>query len=168
MAFRFWIGSESGLTKILDAMKRKVAVDQVRDSAARLRRRGIEVGIVHHAGLRRRGALGPAGDRRSPEAYGAGCVLTTLSYPIKGTPYYHAVADRLSAARPWHESTDRDLVVRGRPVKTYYDFARRWMTAEVARDQHWRRGRYARAARAASSALVGRVGMAVTEHWRQR
>jgi hypothetical protein len=53
-------------------------------------------------------------------------------------------------------------------VRSYYDFARRWMTAEVARDQHWRRGRYARAARSASSALVGRLGMAVTEHWRER
>lgn len=101
--------------------------------------------------------------RTAPDVF-----LTTVSYPIKGTPYYDAVADRLSAARPWHQSTDRDLVVRGRPVKTYYDFARRWMTAEVARDHHWRRGRYARAAKAASSALVGRVGMAVTEHWRQR
>jgi hypothetical protein len=74
----------------------------------------------------------------------------------------------LSSPKAWHESTDRDLVVRGRPVRRYYDFARRWMTAEVARDQHWRRGRYADAAKSASSALVGRLGMAVTEHWRER
>ena len=67
--------------------------------------------------------------------------LTTVSYPIKGTPYYDQVADRLSSPQSWAEGTDRDLVVRGRPVRTYYDFARRWMTAEVAKDQHWRRGR---------------------------
>ena len=93
--------------------------------------------------------------------------LTTVSYPIKGTPYYAQVADRL-APQEWSGATDRDLVVRGRPVRTYYDFARRWMTAEVARDQHWRRGRYAQAARSASSALIGRLGMAVTAGWRER
>src|SRR5688572_6029636 len=43
--FRVWIGSESGSQRILDAMKRKVSVDQVRDAAARLRRHGIEVGM---------------------------------------------------------------------------------------------------------------------------
>jgi anaerobic magnesium-protoporphyrin IX monomethyl ester cyclase len=166
--FRVWIGSESGSQKILDAMKRKVAVDQVRDSAQRLRRRGIEVGMFIMLGYDGEDSsdLQATVDhlkRTAPDVF-----LTTVSYPIKGTPYYSAIADRLAAARPWHESTDRDLIVRGRPVKTYYDFARRWMTAEVARDRHWQRGRYARAAQAASSALVGRVGMAVTEHWRQR
>ena len=43
--FRVWIGSESGSQRVLDAMKRKVSVDQVRDTAARLRRHGIEVGM---------------------------------------------------------------------------------------------------------------------------
>jgi radical SAM superfamily enzyme YgiQ (UPF0313 family) len=94
--------------------------------------------------------------------------LTTVSYPIKGTPYYEQVKARLVTPRPWAEATDRDLVVRGRPVRRYYDFARRWIVSEVSRDEHWRRRRYGRAARAASSALVGRVGMALTEHWRER
>ena len=43
--FRVWIGSESGSQRILDAMKRKVLVDQVRDAAGELRRHGIEVGM---------------------------------------------------------------------------------------------------------------------------
>jgi hypothetical protein len=94
--------------------------------------------------------------------------LTTVSYPIKGTPYYEPIAGRLRSPKPWHQATDRDLVVTGRPVRRYYDFARRWMTAEVARDRHWRRGEYASAARSASSALVGRLGMAVTQNWRER
>jgi hypothetical protein len=42
------------------------------------------------------------------------------------------------------------------------------MPAEVARDRHWRRGEYASAARSASSALVGRLGMAVTQNWKER
>jgi len=165
--FRVWIGSESGSQRILDAMKRKVSVEQVRDSARRLRRHGIEVGMFIMLGYdgERMEDLQATVDhlkQTAPEVF-----LTTVSYPIKGTPYYDQVADRL-APQSWAEATDRDLVVRGRPVRTYYDFARRWMTAEVAKDQHWRGGRYAKAARSASSALVGRIGMAVTANWRER
>jgi radical SAM superfamily enzyme YgiQ (UPF0313 family) len=166
--FRVWIGSESGSQKVLDAMKRQVSVDQVRTTAARLRRRGIEVGMFIMLGYDGEEVrdLEDTVDhlkRTSPDVF-----LTTVSYPIKGTPYYESVAARLSSPRPWHQATDRDLVIKGRPVKRYYDFARRWMTAEVARDRHWRRGDYASAARSASSALVGRLGMAVTQHWRER
>ncbi len=166
--FRVWIGSESGSQRILDAMKRKVSIDQVHTAADRLRRRGIEVGMFIMLGydgeqMADLQATVEHLKRTAPDVF-----LTTVSYPIKGTPYYDTVSDRLASPKAWHEGTDRDLVVRGRPVRRYYDFARRWMTAEVARDQHWRRGRYARAAQSASSALVGRLGMAVTEHWRER
>ena len=165
--FRVWIGSESGSQRVLDAMKRKVSVDQVRDTADRLRRQGIEVGMFIMLGydgeeMQDLQATVDHLKRTAPDIF-----LTTVSYPIKGTPYYQQVADRL-APQEWAEGTDRELLVRGRPVKTYYDFARRWMTAEVAKEQHWRRGEYASAARSASSALVGRIGMAVTSNWRER
>lgn len=166
--FRVWIGSESGSQRILDAMKRKVQVDQVRETAARLKKRGIEVGMFIMFGFdgERIEDLRATVDhlkRTAPDVF-----LTTVSYPIKGTPYYQQVQDRLVARKPWSESTDRDLVVKGRPVQRYYDFARRWVSAEVARDQHWRGRRYGSAARAASSAVVGRVGMAITGSWRER
>jgi hypothetical protein len=96
--------------------------------------------------------------RTAPDIY-----LTTVSYPIKGTPYYAAVAERISASGAWADRTDRDVAIAGRPRRRYYDFARRWIAGEVARAEHWQRGRYARAVRAASSALVGRVGMALTQ-----
>jgi radical SAM superfamily enzyme YgiQ (UPF0313 family) len=89
--------------------------------------------------------------------------FTTVSYPIKGTPYYDRVASRIVAPRPWAERTDRDLLIQGRPSRRYYDFARRWISGEVARHDHWQRGNYARAARAATSAMVGRLGMRLTE-----
>lgn len=166
--FRVWIGSESGSQRVLDAMKRKVTIDQVRDTAARLKRRGIEVGMFIMLGFDGEDIsdLRATVDhlkRTAPDVF-----LTTVSYPIKGTPYYQRVADRLTSPVEWARGTDRDLIVRGRPVRRYYDFARRWMTAEVARDLHWKRRSYALAARAASSALVGRLGMAVTEHWREQ
>ena len=118
--FRVWIGSESGSQRILDAMKRKVSVDQVRDSARRLRRHGIEVGMFIMLGydgeqIEDLRATVDHLKHTAPDVF-----LTTVSYPIKGTPYYDQVAGRL-APQSWNDHTDRDLVVRGRPVRTYYD-----------------------------------------------
>ena len=166
--FRVWIGSESGSQRVLDAMKRRVTVDRVREASALLRRHGIEVGMFIMLGYDGEELTDLRATVDHLKLTAPDVFLTTVSYPIKGTPYYEQVADRLSSPHPWSEGTDRDLVVRGRPVRTYYDFARRWMTAEVAKDQHWRRGHYAQAARSASSALVGRIGMAVTANWRER
>ena len=166
--FRVWIGSESGSQRVLDAMKRKVRVEQVRETAARLKRRGIEVGMFIMFGFDGESTTDLRETVDHLKQTRPDIFLTTVSYPIKGTPYYDQVKDRLVEPKPWHDSTDRDLIIKGRPVRRYYDFARRWVTAEVARDRHWRQRHYAQAARSASSALVGRVGMAITGHWRER
>lgn len=165
--WRVWIGSESGSQDVLDAMERRVEVDRVRETVQRLKRHNIQVGLFIMLGFdgERREDLRATVDhlkQTAPDIF-----LTTVSYPIRGTPYYDRVFDRIVAPRPWNEGTDRDLIVRGRPKRRYYDFARRWIVGEVARHDHWHNGRYARAARAASSALVGRIGMALTERGQQ-
>jgi anaerobic magnesium-protoporphyrin IX monomethyl ester cyclase len=157
--WRVWIGSESGSQRVLDAMQRKVSVERVTTACAMLRRRRIQVGMFIMLGYdgERRDDLQATIDhlkRAAPDVF-----LTTVSYPIKGTAYYDAVASRVAASKPWNERTDRDLVITGRPTRRYYDFARRWMAGEVASHQNWQERRYARAARAAASAVIGRVGM---------
>ncbi len=161
--WRVWIGAESGSQRILDAMQRRVVLAQVTETTARLRRRGIQVGMFIMLGYdgEQTDDLRATVDhlkRTSPDIF-----FTTVSYPIKGTPYYDRVASRIVAPRPWAERTDRDLLIQGRPSRRYYDFARRWISGEVARHDHWQRGNYARAARAATSAIVGRLGMRLTE-----
>lgn len=161
--WRVWIGAESGSQRILDAMQRRVAIDRVAESTERLRRRGIQVGMfimLGYDGERTEDLRATVEHlkRTAPDIF-----LTTVSYPIKGTPYYDAVSSRLRRTRPWGETTDRDLQVAGRPSRRYYDFARRWITGEVARHEHWQRRRYARAVRAATAAVVGRIGMAITQ-----
>ncbi len=162
--WRVWIGSESGSQAVLDAMDRRVTVERVREAARMLQRRGIQVGLfimLGYAGERHEDLVATVDHLKqtAPDVF-----LTTVSYPIKGTTYYDRVADRVVAERPWSEGTDRDLAIGGRPGKRYYAFARRWISGEVARHEHWRSGRYARALRAASTALVGRVGMTLTQH----
>jgi anaerobic magnesium-protoporphyrin IX monomethyl ester cyclase len=160
--WRVWIGSESGSQRVLDAMQRKVSVERVVEAAARLKRRGIKVGMFIMLGYdgERAEDLQSTVDhlkRAAPDVF-----LTTVSYPIKGTPYYDAVAVRIHSHAPWEQRSDRDLTIAGRPSRRYYDFARRWIVGEVARDQHWQNGRYVRAARASVAATVGRLGMRVT------
>jgi hypothetical protein len=57
--------------------------------------------------------------------------LTTVAYPIGGTPYYSDVADRITAASPWAESTDRDARIRGRHSRRFYSNADQLLRAEV-------------------------------------
>jgi anaerobic magnesium-protoporphyrin IX monomethyl ester cyclase len=160
--WRVWIGSESGSQRVLDLMQRRVSVERVVDASALLKRRGIQVGMFIMLGydgerLEDLHATVAHLKRAAPDVF-----LTTVSYPIKGTPYYQAVAPRIRSATPWREHSDRDLTITGRPSRRYYDFARRWIEAEVARDQHWRSGHYLGAARAMLSAALGRIGMRAT------
>ena len=47
--------------------------------------------------------------------------FTTVAYPIKGTPYFERVADKLITVGPWKESTDRDILIRGRHSRRFYN-----------------------------------------------
>jgi hypothetical protein len=87
--------------------------------------------------------------------------LTTVAYPIKNTPYFTQLGDRVGAPADWAAATDRDYAVGGRYSRELYRHADRWLRQEVAAH----RGRpeeaaepraEARAARAAVLALAGR------------
>ena len=58
--------------------------------------------------------------------------LTTVSYPIKGTPYYGDVAPRLVRLGEWATSTDRDTSIRGRHSRRFYQLADLLLKSEVA------------------------------------
>jgi anaerobic magnesium-protoporphyrin IX monomethyl ester cyclase len=58
--------------------------------------------------------------------------FTTVSYPIKGTPYFDKVADRLVSLGSWHERTDRDFKIRGRHSRTFYQHAEELLRSETA------------------------------------
>jgi radical SAM superfamily enzyme YgiQ (UPF0313 family) len=159
---RLWIGSESGSQRVLDAMERRVTVERVQEATALLQRHGISVGMFIMLGYDGE----TAGDLRAtirhlkrarPDVF-----LTTVAYPIKGTPFYDRVAARVRAPGGWSTHTDRELRISGRPRRRYYDFARRWIVGEVDRAAHWRAGRYLKAAKSAASAATGRLGMAMT------
>jgi anaerobic magnesium-protoporphyrin IX monomethyl ester cyclase len=168
--YRLWVGAESGSQRVLDAMKRRTNAERMRAMVHLLQKYGIEVGMFI--------MLGYEGEERSdleetvehlklasPDTF-----LTTVAYPIKGTPYYQTVADRVVARRAWDEGSDRDYTVAGRHSARYYDFATRWMVSEVAlhRQRHGPQRSYPRMAKNFVNARVGRLGMLITERQVER
>jgi anaerobic magnesium-protoporphyrin IX monomethyl ester cyclase len=129
--FRLWIGSESGSQRILDAMQRGVTVEQVQSAVGLCKERGIQTGMFLMWGyegeeLEDIEATIEHVKRANPDIF-----FTTVSYPIKGTAYYERIANSLVQVKPWHLSSDRELVVQGRHSTQFYEFADRLLQSEV-------------------------------------
>jgi anaerobic magnesium-protoporphyrin IX monomethyl ester cyclase len=129
--FRLWIGSESGSQRILDAMDRGVTVEQVQSAVSLCKQRSIQTGMFLMWGyegeeLQDIEATIEHVKRTDPDIF-----FTTVSYPIKGTPYYERVAKSLVQLKPWNISSDREIAVRGRHSPKFYEFADSLLQNEV-------------------------------------
>lgn len=129
--FRVWIGAESGSQKIIDAMDRRVDVQQVREMIRLTRRYGVQAGTFI--------MLGYPGETRDdiretihhlvssdPDLY-----TLTIAYPIKGTELYGEVEDRFITELDWASSTDRDIDFKRTYPRRFYEYAVRWVYNEV-------------------------------------
>jgi anaerobic magnesium-protoporphyrin IX monomethyl ester cyclase len=58
--------------------------------------------------------------------------FTTVSYPIKGTPYYERLSSRLVTLSDWAKSTDRDIRIRGRHSRRFYQHADDLLRSELS------------------------------------
>ncbi len=166
---RLWIGSESGSQRVLDAMQRRTDPDRVRHIIGLLSRYGIQSGIFIMLGyegeteqdIKKTAALLK---ESQPDVF-----LTTLAYPIKGTPYYDEVKDRIISLRPWEQGSDRDLTVRGRHSRQFYRYANRWLVGKVGcqRLHSTRPRKVLEMARFLTQATIGRLGMLATRSERE-
>jgi len=129
--FRLWIGAESGSQHVLDLMDRRVNAADTREKIKLTRKHGIEAGtfiMLGYPGERKLDILETTQHLKdsNPDIF-----LTTVAYPIKGTPFYNEVESRLITDKQWHERTDRDLDFKGRYSKNFYKHANRYMVNEV-------------------------------------
>jgi anaerobic magnesium-protoporphyrin IX monomethyl ester cyclase len=129
--FRIWIGSESGSQRVLDAMERGVTVEQVRAAVSQAKARGIKAGMFLMWGFEGEDlddieATVEHVKRTDPDVF-----FTTVSYPIKGTPYFEAVSSRVVSPGVWAESSDRDYRIRGRHSRRFYQYADQLLRSEV-------------------------------------
>ena len=134
--FRVWIGAESGSQKIIDAMDRRVKVEDVRSMIRLVKSYGMEAGTFIMLGY-------PGEDEHDiketlhhlkysdPDQF-----TITVAYPIKGTPLYTEVEDIFVKDLPWEASTDRDIDFKRRYTKRYYDYAMQWIQCEMSRQKH--------------------------------
>lgn len=133
---RVWVGSESGSQRILDAMRRGVTTAQVQDAVALFQQRGIETGMFLMWGYDGE----EIGDVEATIQHVKQCrpdvFLTTVSYPIQGTPYYASVEPSLVRIKTWEESTDRDVEIRGRQSRDFYKRADLLLKAELSQDSN--------------------------------
>lgn len=128
---RVWIGSESGSQRVLDAMERGVTVEEVQTAVDLCKARGIETGMFLMWGyegeqLEDIEATVEHVKRSNPDVF-----LTTVAYPIKGTPYFEQVAERVMSANGWADGSDRDFRIRGRHSRRFYQCADQLLRSEV-------------------------------------
>lgn len=129
--FRVWIGAESGSQNIIDAMDRRVDVNQVRAMIQLAKKYQIEAGTFI--------MLGYPGETESDIMETIHHLKTsdpdhftiTVAYPIKGTELYQEVESDFIDQMPWETSTDRDIVFKRTYNEKYYAYAVRHVVNEV-------------------------------------
>jgi radical SAM superfamily enzyme YgiQ (UPF0313 family) len=129
--FRVWIGSESGSQRILDAMERGVTVEQVRRAVKLAQKYGIRVGMFLMWGYEGEEMEDIAATVEHVKESNPDVFFTTVSYPIKGTPYFDQVKSKVSSPIPWQQASDRDYTIGGRRSREYYRLADVWLRNEV-------------------------------------
>ena len=104
-------------------MQRGVTVQQVRSAVSFCKSRGIQTGMFLMWGYDGE----EIEDIEQTVAHAKSCepdvCFTTVSYPIKGTPYYERMSSRLVTLAEWAKSTDRDIRIKGRHSRHFYQHA---------------------------------------------
>jgi anaerobic magnesium-protoporphyrin IX monomethyl ester cyclase len=129
--FRVWIGAESGSQKIIDAMDRRVQVEQVRETIRRVKAHGMEAGTFIMLGYPGEEETDIKETLRHLKYADPDQFTITVAYPIKGTPLYNEVENSFITAFPWENSTDRDIDFKRRYTRSYYTHAIQWINNEM-------------------------------------
>ena len=146
-------------------MERGVKVEQVQSAIDLCKSNGIQTGMFLMWGYEGEEPQDIEATIEHVKRSDPDIFLTTVSYPIKGTPYFERVAGSLVQLKPWEATTDRDFVIRGRRSRRFYDYADQLLRDEVrlarirrieqpdsaeeelrSRVREWREGLYATAA----------------------
>jgi anaerobic magnesium-protoporphyrin IX monomethyl ester cyclase len=129
--FRVWIGAESGSQKILDAMDRRVTVEQVRDMIQLSKKHGMQTGTFIMLGYPGETEADIEATIEHLKEADPDQFTITVSYPIKGTPLYDDAVELRTDPGPWEQSTDRDIKLRHSHSSLYYWFATARVQSEV-------------------------------------
>lgn len=138
--FRIWIGAESGSQKIIDAMDRRVDVQQVRDMINLTESKGIEAGtfiMVGYPGEQWEDIEETVNHLK--EATPSHFTLTK-AYPIKGTSLYSDMENQLIHPVSWAHSSDRDIDFPRSFPDAFYPQAIRYISNSFESFKHKKNG----------------------------
>ena len=140
--FRVWIGAESGSQRIIDAMDRRVKVEQVREMIQLSKKYGIEAGTFI--------MLGYPGEtekdieetinhlkKSNPDHF-----TITVAYPIKGTEFFQEIETNQVNVFSWEKQTDRERDFKRTYPRKYYKYAVRRVVNEVKFHQNKNNGSF--------------------------
>ena len=115
-------------------MKRGVQRQQIIEASNLLHKAGINVGMFFMWGFHDENLDDILETVSLVEQCKPELALTTVSYPIKGTPYYIQLEDdeRLSMITSFREGTDRDIGIKGQQDKAVYKAADRLLHNRLA------------------------------------
>ncbi|MBS4027658.1 MAG: B12-binding domain-containing radical SAM protein [Ignavibacteriales bacterium] len=115
-----WLGAESGSQKILDAMDKGTTVEQIYESARRLKEHNIRVGFFLQFGYT--GETKEDIDKTFqmvkdclPDEIGV-----SVSYPLPGTKFYDNVKEQLGEKQNWFDSQDLAMMYHGTYSPDFY------------------------------------------------
>jgi radical SAM superfamily enzyme YgiQ (UPF0313 family) len=121
-------------------MDRGVKVEQVQEAVRMSRERGIQTGMFLMWGYEGEELEDIEATIRHVSSSNPDIFLTTVSYPIKGTPYYRKIADRLVQLETWSRTSDRELRVKGRHTREFYAHVDKLLRTEVERSRMLQNG----------------------------
>ncbi len=164
-AHRIWFGSESGSQRILDAMQRRVTVEEIRRMTHAAQQVGIQAGLFVMLGYPGEEIADIEETVEHLKRTGPDTFLTTVAYPIKGTELYRQVEDRIAKPASWAAGSDRGLRFSGRYSERFYWFANRYIVNEVMHHTMRRHGQsnIVRRAEKFAKAKLARLGMELTK-----
>jgi len=129
--FRVWIGAESGSQKIIDAMDRRVNVEQVREMLKLTRQYGIETGTFIMLGYPGETEKDIEETIKHLKESNPDYFTITIAYPINGTELYQEIEANQNKLFNWETETDRDRDFERNYRRSYYNFAVRYVVNEV-------------------------------------
>jgi radical SAM superfamily enzyme YgiQ (UPF0313 family) len=112
-------------------MDRGVKVEQVQRAVELSRARKIQSGMFLMWGYEGEEMADIEATIRHVSTTKPDAFFTTVSYPIKGTPYYQQVQSKLVQLRPWAQTSDREIKIAGRHSRAYYAHADKLLRDEV-------------------------------------
>jgi hypothetical protein len=112
-------------------MERGVTVEQVHAGVAMCKERSIQTGMFLMWGYENEDLADIEATIAHVKQSDPDVFFTTVAYPIKGTPYYERAANSLVHLKPWHESSDREIMIRGRRPPEFYKCADLLLREEV-------------------------------------